>query len=297
MKVLITGASGYFGKLLAHSLRTEASEKLEVVGVDVRESEDAGTDDMKFLSGDTRKKRFEDIFKTEGQIDVVIHLARDSAPGRSSDASMMTNVYGTFHMLEMAEKYGVKKFIFPSASIVYGSHMDNPALIREDHPLLGNREIANIRDRVEADMICQTFAHRSGDMNVVILRTVPIWRAAGAGTLSRYMKGDVVPTFMGFDPMFQIMYDDEILEAFQCAVRSTEASGAYNIHGKVFMPLTKVIKHLGKKPLPLPEFLVHDKGKFRWSKDLKFDFNYLKFPFTLDGSKAKEELGYDPSRG
>lgn len=292
---MITGASGYFGKLLAHSLRTDSKEKVEVVGIDVRENEERGTDEMKFLSGDTRKKRIEDIFKTEGKIDTVIHLARDSSPDRSSDDSMMTNVYGTFHMLELAKKYDVKQFIFPSASVVYGSHMDNPALIREDHPLLGNRDIANIRDRVEADMICQTFSHGSADMKVVTLRIVPIWRTAGAGTLSRYMKGDVVPTFLGFDPMFQIIYDDEVLEAFKCAVATPDASGPYNIHGKIFLPLSKVITHLGKKALPLPEFLIHKNGKFRWSKDLKFDFNYLKFPFTLDGSKAREELGYKPS--
>lgn len=296
MKVLITGASGYFGKLLAHSLRTDSREKVEVVGVDVRESEERGTDEMKFLSGDTRKKRIEDIFKTEGKIDTVIHLARDSSAAKGSDASMMTNVYGTFHMLEVARKYGVKQFIFPSSSVVYGAHMDNPALIREDHPLLGNRDVANIRDRVEADMICQTFAHGIGDMKVVILRIVPIWRTAGAGTLSRYMKGDTVPTFLGFDPMFQLVYDDEVLEAFRCAVSARDASGPYNIHGRIFMPLSKVIKHLGKKPLPLPEFLVHKEGKFLWSKNLRFDFNYLKFPFTLDGTKAKEELGYNPAK-
>lgn len=295
MKIMITGASGYFGKLLSHSLRTDSSEKVEVVGVDVRESESRGTDEMKFLSGDTRKKRIEDIFKTEGKIDIVIHLARDSRPDLSSDDSMMTNVYGTFHMLELAKKYGVKKFIFPSSSIVYGAHMDNPALIREEHPLLGNREVANIRDRVEADMICQTFAQGAGDMKVIVLRIVPIWRTAGSGLLSTYMKGDLVPTLLGFDPMFQIIYDDEVLEAFKCAVSAPDASGTYNIHGRIFLPLSKVITHLGKKSIPLPEPLVHKNGKFRWSKGLNFDFNYLKFPFTLDGEKARVELGYDPS--
>jgi len=294
MKIMITGVSGYFGKLLAHSLRSDVGGKVEIVGVDVREQEARGSDEMKFMSGDTRKKRFEDIFKTEGRIDVLIHLARASGEALSSDESMMTNVYGTFHILELAKKYGVKKFIFPSSSIVYGAHKDNPALIREDHPLLGNRDVATVRDRVEADLICQTFAHGAGDMKVVILRTVPIWRTAGGGTLARYMKASTVPTLLGFDPMFQIIYDDEVLEAFRLTVRCDDADGPYNIHGHIFKPLSKVIEHLGKKPLPLPEFIVHKDGNFRWSKNLKFDFNYLKFPFVLDGAKAKDQLGYNP---
>ena len=124
MRILITGASGYFGKLLAQALRS-LEGNTEVIGIDVREQERSVGDEMKFLSGDTRKKRIEDVFKTEGQIDVVIHLARDASPNRSSNDSMMTNVYGTFHMLELARKYGVKKFIFPSSSIVYGAHNDN----------------------------------------------------------------------------------------------------------------------------------------------------------------------------
>lgn len=296
MKVLITGASGYFGRLLAHRLTSDTSMNVEVVGVDIRAEETIG-EEMKFLSGDTRKKRIEDIFKTEKGIEAVIHLAHESDPRLSSDQLMMTNVYGTFHMLHLAQKYGVQKFIFPSSTVVYGAREDNPALIREDYPLLGNRDIPFIRDRVEADLICQTHEQSGpGEEKVVILRTVPIWRTGGSGILTDYMQGDTVPTPLGFDPMFQIIYDQEVLEAFVAALRARDASGAYNICGRIFMPLSKVIQHLGKKRISLPEFLIHSKGRFLWSKNLKFDFNYLKYPFTVDGTRAKEELGYDPRK-
>ena len=245
MRIMITGASGYFGQLVAQKLRDDLGADTEIIGVDVREREDASLD-MRFLAGDTRKKRIEDIFKVQNQIDVVIHLARDATPGLSSDKSMMTNVYGTAHMLELALKYKVKQFIFPSASIVYGAHMDNPALIHECSPLLGNRDVANIRDRVEADMICQSFS-QNGKMKVVILRIVPIWRAQGNGMLQRYMKHAVVPTLLGYDPMFQIIYEEEVLE-----------------------------------------------GQFRWSENVRFDFNYLKYPFCVDGDRARRELKYIP---
>jgi UDP-glucose 4-epimerase len=293
MRIMITGASGYFGKLLAQRLRTDPTIDAEVIGVDIRGEETIG-EEMKFLSGDTRKKRFEDIFKVEGKIDTVIHLARESDSSLSSDRLMMTNVYGTFHMLHLAQKYGVKQFVFPSASIVYGAREDNPALIREDFPLLGNRDIPSIRDRIEADLICQTHGETGAGTRVVILRVVPIWRTGGSGILTQYMQGDPVPILLGFDPMFQIMYDQEVLEAFVAAIRNPEADGAFNIHGRLFLPLSKVIQHLGKTVLPLPEFLIHSKGRFRWSKNLKFDFNYLKYPFTVDGTRAKEMLGYDP---
>ncbi len=299
MKVMITGANGYFGKLLSQRLQIEWGDAIHIVGVDVRADQYSSNGTMKFRSGDTRKKRIEDIFKVEGKIDVVIHLAHESAGEKSSsDSLMLTNVYGTFHMLELAEKYGVSKFIFPSSTIVYGARPDNPALIRENHPLLGNRDIPEIRDRVEADLICQTYAKSHPDaMNVVVLRMVPIWRSGGEGILTTYMKGDFVPTLLGFDPMYMIMYDNEVLDAFVLALRNTAANGAYNIRGRVFAPLSNVILGLGKYPVPIPGFLMHARGVYLWSENtLRFDYNYLKYSYAVDGTRAKDEFGYDPMK-
>ena len=295
MKVMITGANGHFGKLLARRLRTEWND-IEIVGVDVHHEPDIHGE-MKFRTGDTRKKRIEDIFKVEGKIDAVIHLAFESGHKHiaTSDELMLTNVYGTFHMLELAEKYEVSAFIYPSSTIVYGARPDNPALIRENHPLLGNRDVPPIRDRIEADLICQTFARGcSNNVRVVVLRTVPIWRSGGTGILTNYMQGDFVPTPLGFDPMFQIIFDNEVLDAFTLALKNPEADGAYNIRGRIFAPLSKVVRDLDKTPVPLPGFLIQTQGRALWAENLKFDLNYLKYNFAVDGSRAKEELGYNP---
>ncbi|HPI76251.1 MAG TPA: NAD-dependent epimerase/dehydratase family protein [bacterium] len=297
MKVLMTGGSGYFGKLLAGRLREEYGDDIDIVGVDVRECDmdEQECSDMRHVFGDSRKKRIEDVFKTEGSIDAVIHLAFGQSEEMSTDERMMTNVYGTFQMLGLAKKYGVRQFIYPSSTIVYGARQDNPALLRERHPLLGNRDIPSVRDRIEADMICQTQAQSSSGLRVVILRMVPIWRSSGESLLTMYMKGDYVPTLLGFDPMFQIIYEDEVLDAFIAALKCPTARGAYNIRGHIHLPLGEVIRRLGKKPVPLPDFLVHNNGRFIWSKKLSFDFNYIKYPFTVDGARAFEELGYDPA--
>ena len=294
MKVMITGANGHFGKLLARRLRAEFPG-IEIVGVDVKHEPEVH-EEMKFRTGDTRKKRIEDIFKVEGKIDMVVHLAFESGHQRkiSSDELMLTNVYGTAHMLELAEKYGVSKFIYPSSTIVYGARLDNPAAIKENHPLLGNRDVPPIRDRVEADLICQTFARGHTNMDVIILRLVPIWRSGGRGILTLYMQGDFVPVLLGFDPMYQILFDSEVLEALMLAIRNPDARGMYNIRGRIFEPLSQVVRGLGKIPVPLPEFLVHIQGRALWADNLKFDHNYIKYSFAVDGSRAKEELGYDP---
>lgn len=297
MKAVMIGGSGYFGKLLAGRLREEWGGDIDIVDVDicVEEDEKDKWQGVKRIYGDSRKKRIEDVFKNESPIDVVVHLAFGHGKHMTSDERMMTNVYGTFHMLGLARKYGVKQFIYPSSAIVYGARQDNPAVILENRPLLGNRDIISIRDRIEADMICQTHAESYDNLRVVILRMVPIWRGSGASILGAYMKGSFVPMLLGFDPMFQMIYEEEMLDAFICALRSPKAHGAYNIRGRVYLPLSKVIRSLGKTPVPLPEFLVKKQSGFLWSNRLNFDLNYIKYPFTVDGSRAFDELGYDPT--
>ena len=297
MKALMIGGSGYFGKLLAGRLREEWGEDIDIVDVDISVENDMEEKwlGVKRVFGDARKKRIEDVFKNEGAIDAVMHLAFGHGENLTTDERMMTNVYGTFHILGLARKYGVKQFIFPSSTIVYGARQDNPAVMLESRPLLGNRDIRGIRDYIEADMICQTHAESSSSLKVIIMRMVPIWRSSGESVLGTYMKRNLVPTLLGFDPMFQIIYEDEMLDAFVRALRSPDAHGAYNIRGRVHLPLSEVIRSLGKTPVPLPDFLVHNNGRFLWSDKLKYDFNYIKYPFTVDGSRAFEELGYDPS--
>jgi len=297
MKVLMIGGSGYLGKLLAVRMREEWGEDINIVNVDICVDDDRQEKwlGVKRIYGDARKKRIEDVFKNEGTIDAVAHLALGHGESLTTDERMMTNVYGTFHMIGLARKYGVKQFIYPSSTIVYGARQDNPAVILESRPLLGNRDILSIRDRIEADMICQTHAESSDSLRVIILRMVPIWRDSGASILGAYMKGKLVPTLLGFDPMFQIIYEDEMLDAFIRVLRSPNAHGAYNIRGRAHLPLSEVIRSFGKTPAPLPEFLARRLGRFMWSNNLKFDLNYIKYPFTVDGARAFEELGYDPS--
>jgi len=140
MSVVITGAAGYIGSLLA--------KKLTDKGIDVICVDNLTRGDYSYLSKyksrrlrllveDIRyKDRLEHVFKEFSNLEAIIHLA--AIPGldrcrKDPENAILTNVYGTYNVLELARKYDVKKVVFTSSAAVYGTPTKTP--ITEDHPL------------------------------------------------------------------------------------------------------------------------------------------------------------------
>ncbi len=291
MKVLITGSSGYFGTLLTKKLEEDPEIK-EVIGIDI-EPETLDLEKVLFFKGDTRKKRVEEIFQIKKNIDAIVHLAYHTSPQGSPEEALNTNVFGTLRMLQLARKYNVEKFIFPSSSIVYGALPNNPPLLTENHILRGNRNFPFIRDKIEVDMACQLFASSEKPPKVIILRPCGIFRRKKTGILGSYLESLFVPIILGFDPMFQVIFEEDVIQAFILALKK-DVEGIFNLAGKITCPLSEMIKRLKRLPIPLPEPLVHKGYKALFKKNFYFDFNYIKYPFCVDFTKAKNTLGYDP---
>lgn len=135
MKVLVVGGAGYIG---SHLVRVMAeNEKFEVVVMDnfslghreaVREAviEEADLNE---------KETIEKIFEKH-EIGAVMHFSAKSLVGESVENPAIyyrNNVIGTFNLLEVMRKFGVKNFIFSSTAAVYGVPEKMP--IRENFPL------------------------------------------------------------------------------------------------------------------------------------------------------------------
>ncbi len=302
MKVLITGISGHFG-LRMEKILNEDPDITQVIGIGKEEVGSVGEDifhheKLSYYQADTTVRTIEEVFQRNKGIDAILHLSYNTNPYAKSEEAHNVNVFGTMRMLELARKYKVKKFIFPSSASVYGAHPDNPPLLKENDLLRGNRDFPYIRDRVEADQICQLFL--GGDFpKVVILRPPGILRKGkGAkGPLDIYFGQKFVPMIFGFDPMFQVIFEDDLIHAFLLCLKK-EVEGIYNIAGFIYDPLSAVIKKLGKISIPIPEKNIKTILNFMWKTKIifryPFDLNYFKYSFCVDMTKAKKELGYKP---
>ena len=141
MTVLVTGGAGYIGSTVIRELLSR--------GYDVISVDNLYRGDYKYLSafkdnphlkltvGDISSAgELDNLLRDVQDLDAVIHLAAVPGLKRCLDdpgRAILTNVYGTFNVLEFARKHDAQKFIFPSSGAVYGVPKFTP--ISEDHPL------------------------------------------------------------------------------------------------------------------------------------------------------------------
>jgi nucleoside-diphosphate-sugar epimerase len=117
MRVLVTGASGFSGSFIAREL---ARGGRDVVALHRNE-----TPFLALLNGEPRVRTYRgdllDSARLPGPFDAVIHVAATSpAPGIDVAQVVRDNVTGTQALIEAAERWAAKAFVFFSSLSVYG---------------------------------------------------------------------------------------------------------------------------------------------------------------------------------
>lgn len=126
MKVLITGATGYVGRHLLMGIKNSKHEIFALVRNNQNYDWLYSCNATPLLGNLTNKKCF-DNFSTD--FDVIIHLAFSLFPG--ADKEM--NINGTNNIISFGKRNPLKKFIYISSQLVYGS-TSKDKIIDEDYP-------------------------------------------------------------------------------------------------------------------------------------------------------------------
>ncbi|HKQ93896.1 MAG TPA: GDP-mannose 4,6-dehydratase [Blastocatellia bacterium] len=109
----------------------------------------------------------------EYHFDAIVHLAAKAGvrPSVSEPrAYTEVNINGTMNLLELAERNGVRKFVFGSSSSVYGPAATPP--FREDAPLAPVSPYASTK--ASGELLAHTYSHLYG-MRVVCLRFFTVY--------------------------------------------------------------------------------------------------------------------------
>jgi len=290
--VVVTGICGRLGRDLSRLLH----RKRRVIGVDRRAFVDAPVD-VEHHQLDIRSSRAREIFRHE--VAAVVHLGVMHDPHESSVEHHDFNVVGLQKVLEYVDTYKIPKVVLLSSANVYGPRPDNPQLIREDAPLLGAGPFSDIRDLVELDMYVNAFFWRSAQTETVILRPAHI-----LGTVrnapSNYLRLDVVPTLLGFDPMMQVVHQRDVLRAIDLSL-APGVRGVFNIGGPEPIALSKAISVLGRRIVAVPHSLakaaVKNLFRFRLTSFPAPELDFIRYVCMVDDTKARAELGYAPQHG
>jgi UDP-glucose 4-epimerase len=293
-KVLITGIAGGQGRLLARRL----AENYEVCGVD-RVEWDGAPRGIRVHSVDLRKKKFEDVIRTELPT-AIVHMGFVRHFRSDAGTRHDVNVRGTKQLIDHCVNHGVQKLVVLSSSYVYGAFPENPYFMDEDQPLSGSRSYPEIRDLVEVDTLATAFLWRYPHIRTCVLRPVNVLGFTVHSMIAEYLRQRTVPTVMGFDPMMQFIHEEDVSEAIALALEHG-LQGVFNVVGPGEVPLHTAIRESGGRALPLPEPLMRPvfAQAFRFGL-LPYPpgaIDYLKFPITLSGARFVEATRFRPLFG
>ena len=288
--VLVPGISGNLGRSLAKLLHTET----QVVGVDRRPF--AGKPkDIVHHQVDIRKTRVEEAFRRP-RVDAVIHLGIMHDPRMPRSEAHSFNVLGTHKILELCVRHGVGKVVILSSANVYGPRPDNSNFLPEESPLMAAERFSEIRDLIELDMYAQSFMWKHPEIETVILRPVNIVGPTVRNAPSNYLRLPRPITVLGFDPMVQLIHEEDVSRALVFALRPG-LRGVFNVAGPGEVPLSAVLRELGRRPIPVPHPLVRPLLRRAFEARLTSfppeEVDHIQYLCVVDGSRFRE-AGWAP---
>jgi UDP-glucose 4-epimerase len=290
-RVLVTGISGNLGRALAKLLHTET----HVVGVD-RRPFPGKPKDIDHYQADVRKAKVEEAFRHH-RVEAVIHMGIMHDPRMPFTEAHSFNVLGTQRILDLCVRHAVKKVVVLSSANVYGPRPDNSNFLPEEAPLMAADRYSEVRDLIELDMYAQSFLWKNPAIETVILRPVNIVGPTVRNAPSNYLRLERPLTVMGFDPMIQLIHEEDVCRALALALRPG-IRGVFNVVGPGEVPLSAILRELGRSPMPVADFLLRPLVRQLFALGLASfpagEVDHIQYLCVVDGSRAARELGYAP---
>lgn len=298
--VLVTGAAGFIGSHLVDRLLADG---YAVIGVDNFDPFYAADEKRRNLVGALSSKRFTfhdadcrdltHLEKTLGgrSIDAIVHLAARAGVRPSIEDPVLyasLNVVGTQVMLELARRFGIRRFIFGSSSSVYGD--TTPVPFREDAVL--DQPISPYAATKRAgELLCHSF-HHLFHMHIVALRFFTVYGPRQRPDLAirkfatMMLGGEDVPMFGDGTSGRDYTWIDDIVEGILAALQRSTQEAAFhtiNLGGDRTVSLSDLIRAiadaLGIEP------------RIRRFPAQPGDVHVT----AADLSKARALLGYEPT--
>jgi UDP-glucose 4-epimerase len=144
----------------------------------------------------------------------------------------------------------VRKVVFKSSAHYYGAEQDDPAFFTEEmqrpHPPRTRLE----SDIVEAENAVAGFAERNPEVTVTTLRVTNVLGPSMRTSHTALLSLPVVPAILGFDPRYQFIHEDDLVDVLRFAVTG-DLPGIYNVAADGVLVLSEIASLLGKPLAPV----------------------------------------------
>lgn len=305
-KILVTGATGFLGKyvvqeLLDHGYGVVAAGRnqqklaaLEGPGVEV------------FAGSLT------ELSRQRMAVDGVVHCAALSTTWGSREEFYEHNVLGVQQMVDFARRNGVKRLVHISSPSVYAQRGDRLNLREEDYDP-GNDLTNYIWSKIRSEELLRGLD--AGVLETVILRPRGLMGAEDPSIVPRFLAANEkmgIPLVNGGRHCIDLTAVENVALACRLALEAPGVAGrTYNITNGDPRPLKELIElmfsFLGREPryrevneAALYRGAALVEGVYRALRLgaepplMRYTVCTLAYAQTLDISRARQELGYEP---
>ncbi len=252
MRVLVTGAAAGIGRLVAERLHRDGEE---VIGVDRRLPDpEGGEPPHELIRADLRKRAAEEPFRRQ-PLDAVVHVASLERAGDDPRRRSRVHLQSMRSLLRLASRHGVPRVVVVGQHVTYGAAPDAPLYRDEDEPPLAVSTYPELADLVAADLFAATASIRTPELDTVVLRPCHLLGPGGFGLLAERLRPPRVLAVAGFDPLIQVIHEDDAARAVVLALRCG-LRGVYNVAGPGPVPLSALCRLCGRRRTPVPAALI-----------------------------------------
>ncbi len=296
--VAVTGAQSFLGKEVIRRLEEDRRYD-KILAIDIRKPDIPMTKTQFHKVDLTLPNADEEVAHvlSREQADTMLHLALLSKPTHNKTWAHELEAIGTMYVLNACVACKVHKVILWSLTALYGAHPMNPNFLDESSKLRGVTESRFFSDKLEAERLARRYRSENPSSVVTILRTAHILGRRFNNYVSRFFAMPTVPVMAGYDPVIQLLHEEDAIGAFKLAV-DEDFNGQYNIASDGVLPLSTVLAMAGRVAIPLPHFLAFPLAKVLWMTQVldlpPMYFDFLRFLCVADIDRARREMGYTP---
>jgi UDP-glucose 4-epimerase len=264
----------------------------EVFGIDRRPWADAPCE---VLQADARSRAAEEALE-RWRPEVVIQMEAAPFPFVEAGHHPGTLAEGTRALFARARAQEARHCVYWGHHVYYGAGFAQPLFHVEDEPAGELHSFTSLADLVAADVCATTALWRHPEVATTVIRQCYTLGPSARGTLASYLRQRTIPVVLGFDPLFQILHEDDAIAAAHLVV-ARRPRGVFNLGGPPPLPLSEVIREAGRTPTWIPGFaLAFASGRLGLPGLADGAFPHLKYPVVVDSRAFREATGFNHAR-
>jgi len=303
VRVVVVGATGNVGTSLVQALSDDPAVD-SVLGL-ARRLSAWQLPKVEWAAADIARDELVPHFRGA---DAVVHLAWAIQPSRDRDRLWRINVHGSERVFRAAAAADVPALVYASS---VGAYSPGPKdrHVDEGWPTNGTRTSFYARHKAEVERRLDRFQREHPEIRTVRLRPGLIFKRESGEEQRRLFAGRLFPQFLARKvPVvpdlprlrFQAVHSDDVAEAYRLAV-TRDVQDAFNVAADPVLDPDALARLLHARKLRVPVALARAAVAATWRLHLQpTPEGWLDMALAvplMDTTRAREELGWEPSRG